>query len=132
MLGSIMELLGLDLPVPDHTTFSRRSVDLGVAAALKKARGSVTVVNDSTGLKVFGTGEWHLEKHGGTPRRTWRKLHVSRADRAHVSRADRARCRGRKFVWPTERRAEVIADWVRDRGGHRLPAGATAERDRKA
>ena len=31
MLGSIMDLLGLDLPVPDHTTFSRRSADLGVA-----------------------------------------------------------------------------------------------------
>ena len=37
MLGSIMDLLGLDLPVPDHTTFSRRSADLGVATALKKA-----------------------------------------------------------------------------------------------
>jgi transposase len=77
MLGSIMELLGLDLPVPDHTTFSRRSVDLGVATALKTANGPVTVVIDSTGLKVFGTGEWHLEKHGGKPRRTWRKLHLA-------------------------------------------------------
>ena len=32
-----MDLLGLALAVPDHTTFSRRSVDLGVATALKKA-----------------------------------------------------------------------------------------------
>src|SRR3954447_21579033 len=77
MLGSIMELLGLDLPVPDHTTFSRRSIDLGVATALKTANGPVHVVIDSTGLKVFGTGEWHLEKHGGKPRRTWRKLHLA-------------------------------------------------------
>jgi transposase len=77
MLGSIMSLLGLDLPVPDHTTFSRRSVDLGVATALKQANGPVHVVIDSTGLKVFGTGEWQLEKHGGKPRRTWRKLHLA-------------------------------------------------------
>jgi hypothetical protein len=77
LLGSIMELLGLDLPVPDHTTFSRRSVDLGVATALKTANGPVHVVIDSTGLKVFGTGEWQLEKHGGRPRRTWRKLHLA-------------------------------------------------------
>jgi hypothetical protein len=35
MLGSI--LLGLNLPVPDHTTFSRRSADLAVATALRKA-----------------------------------------------------------------------------------------------
>jgi hypothetical protein len=77
MLKSIMGLLGLELPVPDHTTFSRRGVDLGVAAALKRADGPVTVVIDSTGLKVFGAGEWQLEKHGGKPRRTWRKLHLA-------------------------------------------------------
>jgi hypothetical protein len=77
MLGSIMDLLGLELSVPDHTTFSRRSVDLGVATALRKASGPVHVVIDSTGLKVFGIGEWQLEKHGGKPRRTWRKLHLA-------------------------------------------------------
>ena len=77
MLGSIMDLLGLDLPVPDHTTFSRRSADLGVATALKKASGPVHVVIDSTGLKVFGSGEWLHEKHGGKPRRSWRKLHLA-------------------------------------------------------
>jgi hypothetical protein len=54
LLGSVMSLLGLDLPVPDHTTFSRRSADLGVATALKKASGPVLVVIDSTGLTVFG------------------------------------------------------------------------------
>ena len=77
LLGSLMGLLGLDLPVPDHTTFSRRSVNLSVATALKKASGPMTVVIDSTGLKVFGAGEWHLEKHGKKPRRTWRKLHLA-------------------------------------------------------
>src|SRR5687768_4626664 len=56
MLGSIMDLLGLDLAVPDHTTFSRRTVDLSIATALTKASGPVHVVIDSTGLKVFGSG----------------------------------------------------------------------------
>jgi len=72
-----MRLLGLELSVPDHTTFSRRSVDLEVATALQKAEQPVTVVIDSTGLKLFGKGEWHLEKHGGTARRSWRKLHLA-------------------------------------------------------
>ncbi len=36
LLGSLMRLLGLDLPVPDHTTFSRRSADLKVASALAR------------------------------------------------------------------------------------------------
>jgi hypothetical protein len=58
MLASILRLLDLDLPVPDHTTFSRRSANLTVAKALSTARGPVNVVIDSTGLKVFGVGEW--------------------------------------------------------------------------
>src|SRR5918995_1096234 len=77
MLASILRLLGLDLPVPDHTTFSRRSLDLTVAKAVRTATGPVNVVIDSTGLKVFGAGEWQLEKHGGKERRTWRKLHLA-------------------------------------------------------
>ena len=59
LLGSLIRLLGLDLPVPDHTTFSSRSADLAVATTLAKANGPVTVRIDSNGLKVFGTGEWH-------------------------------------------------------------------------
>ncbi|WP_338105667.1 IS5 family transposase [Microvirga tunisiensis] len=77
MLASIMRLLGLDLPVPDHTTFSRRSADLTLAKAVSIASGPVNVVIDSTGLKVFGAGEWQREKHGGKGRRTWRKLHLA-------------------------------------------------------
>lgn len=77
LLGSLMRLLGLDLPVPDHTTFSRRSADLAVASALARTDGPVTVVIDSTGLKVFGRGEGHLEKHGGTARGCWSKLHLA-------------------------------------------------------
>src|SRR4051812_24267723 len=50
MLGSIIDLLGLDLPVPDHTTFSRRSADLGVATALKTTSGPVRVAIDRTGF----------------------------------------------------------------------------------
>jgi hypothetical protein len=63
--------------VPDHTTFSRRSANLEVASALTKADGPVTVVIDPTGLKVFGKGEWHLEKNGGHARRSWRELHLA-------------------------------------------------------
>ncbi|CAO3437737.1 hypothetical protein [Azospirillum endophyticum] len=72
-----MRLLGLDLPVPDHTTFSRRNAALEVASALARTDGPVTVVIESTGLKVFGKGEWHLEKHGGQARRSWRKPHLA-------------------------------------------------------
>jgi transposase len=77
MLASIMRLLGLDLPVPDHTTFSRRSANPSVTKALSAASGPVNVVIDFTGLQVLGAGEWQREKHGGQGRRTWRKLHLA-------------------------------------------------------
>src|SRR4051812_8039025 len=32
---------------------------------------------DATGLKVYGAGEWLVEKHGARGKRTWRKLHLA-------------------------------------------------------
>ena len=34
------------------------------------------MILDSTGLKVFGEGEWKVRKHGYSKHRTWRKFHV--------------------------------------------------------
>jgi len=73
---SIVELLGVDLKVPDHTTLSRRGKTVQVRLP-KKARGSLHVVLDSTGLKVYGDGEWKVRQHGYSKRRTWRKVHLS-------------------------------------------------------
>jgi len=77
LLRSIATLLGIRLAVPDHTTFSRRSVRLSFPTARLQKTEPVHVVLDSTGLKVYGAGEWHREKHGGRDRRTWRKLHLA-------------------------------------------------------
>jgi len=41
-----------------------------------KYHGKIDVVVDSTGLKVFGEGEWKVKKHGWAKHRTWRKLHL--------------------------------------------------------
>src|SRR5919205_178757 len=79
LLRSLATLLGLDIGVPDHTTFSRRSPGLALATALAQAQrtGPVHVVIDATGLKVHGAGEWLAETHGARGRRTWRKLHLA-------------------------------------------------------
>src|SRR5215204_5297405 len=79
LLRSLATLLGLDIGVPDHTTFSRRSPGLTLARSLAQAQrtGPVHVVIDSTGLKVYGAGEWLSEKHGERGQRTWRKLHLA-------------------------------------------------------
>ena len=56
LLRSLATLLGLDIGVPDHTTFSRRSPGLSLASSLAEAQrsGPVHVVIDATGLKVYG------------------------------------------------------------------------------
>jgi Transposase DDE domain len=79
LLRSLASLLGVDVGVPDHTTFSRRSPGLMLAGSLARAQrtGPVHVVIDATGLKVYGAGEWLAEAHGGRGRRTWRKLHLA-------------------------------------------------------
>ena len=59
LLRSLATLLGLDIGVPDHTTFSRRSPGLALANSLAQARrsGPDHVVIHATGLKVHGAGE---------------------------------------------------------------------------
>jgi Transposase DDE domain len=73
---SIFELMGLDLGVPHYSTLSRRASGLEVDLA-RKGKGPLHLVLDSTGLKVFGEGEWKARKHGSSKRRTWRKLHLA-------------------------------------------------------
>ena len=72
---SILELLDVDLEVPCYTTLSRRGQNLAVALPTL-AEGPLHAVLDSTGLKVFGEGEWKVRQHGYSQRRTWRKLHL--------------------------------------------------------
>ena len=72
---SLFMILQVDLPVPDHSTLSKRGKTLKVKL-LKKASGRLNLVLDSTGLKVYGEGEWKVRKHGYSKRRTWRKLHL--------------------------------------------------------
>jgi hypothetical protein len=72
---SLFWMMKIDLPVPDHSTLSRRGKDLKVKLP-KKANQSLNIVMDSTGLKIYGEGEWKVRMHGVSKRRTWRKLHV--------------------------------------------------------
>jgi hypothetical protein len=63
-IGSILQLLGLDLAVPDHSTLSRRAETLVIAKLSPNPRGSVHLLVDSTGLQLCGPGEWLIDKQG--------------------------------------------------------------------
>ncbi len=72
---SLFEIMDIHLPVPDHTTLSKRGKRLKVKLP-RKTGESLNLVLDSTGLKIYGEGEWKVRKHGYSKHRTWRKLHL--------------------------------------------------------
>jgi IS5 family transposase len=76
LVSSLLRLLGVELPAPDYSTLCRRARSLEVPLSASVRRGPLHLVVDSTGLKVYGEGEWKVRLHGVDKRRTWRKLHV--------------------------------------------------------
>ncbi len=72
--GSLMKSWKLDLPVPSYSTLSRRPK--GPRLTPSAAAQPIHAVVDSSGLKVYGEGEWKVRMHGVGKRRMWRKLHV--------------------------------------------------------
>ena len=74
---SLVQLMEISLDIPDYTSLAKRAVKLGISLDVSRHSGPIDVVVDSTGLKVFGEGEWKMRKHGKSKRRTWRKLHLA-------------------------------------------------------
>jgi Transposase DDE domain len=75
-VSSVFRLLGLDLPIPDHTTLSRRDRGFAHRRPYSVPHGPLHLLIDSTGLKLFGRGEWNSERPGWA-RWSWRKLHLA-------------------------------------------------------
>jgi hypothetical protein len=64
LVRSLLELMGSELPVPDHTTLARRRRTVSIDMAESPRQGPMDIVLDSTGLKFHGPGEWARAKHG--------------------------------------------------------------------
>lgn len=69
-IGSIIALLGLDLAVPEHSTLSRRARTLSVPLRRRLGTSRLHLLIDSIGVKLGGAGEWLVEKHGTSRRRS--------------------------------------------------------------
>lgn len=74
---SLTQLMKVEIEIPDYTSLAKRASKLGISLDVRRHAGPIDVVVDSTGLKVFGEGEWKMRKHGKSKRRTWRKLHLA-------------------------------------------------------
>lgn len=76
-LGSILGKLAPVLKSPDHSTLSIRGKSVTIQIRVRSiTHEPLHIVTDSTGVKVYGEGEWKVRMHGWSKRRTWRKLHV--------------------------------------------------------
>jgi DDE family transposase len=84
--NSLLELMGADLPVPDYSTLSRRAATVRITLP-RRATGPLHLILDSTGLKVYGEGEWKVRQHGYSKRRTWLKLHLAIDPETHEIQA---------------------------------------------
>ncbi len=83
---SIFQFMGLPLDVPHSSTLSRRAATTRIDLP-KQGDGPLQLVIDSTGLKLYGEGEWKVRQHGYSKRRTWRKLHLAVDPESHQIQA---------------------------------------------
>ncbi len=83
LVRSLTQLMGLSLDCPHYTTFCRRQKGLKRSLPRRHSSEALHVVVDSTGLKVYGEGEWKVRQRGYSKRRTWRKLHLAVDSQTH-------------------------------------------------
>lgn len=76
LMTSLVELVGLALPVPDFSTVARRQATLRVALPVCRRAQPLHLVVDGTGLKLYGEGEWKVRQYGFGRRRRWLKVHL--------------------------------------------------------
>ncbi|WP_192992804.1 IS5 family transposase [Pseudoalteromonas citrea] len=76
-VNSLLTTMDTSLQSPGYSCLCKRSKTLDVQYRKSAGKGFIDIVVDSTGLKVYGNGEWHTRKHRATKRRTWRKLHLA-------------------------------------------------------
>jgi len=76
-LSSLVSTMCISLHIPSYSQICRRAQLLGKDLKRLTKRRITDLVIDSTGLKVYGEGEWKVRQHGYSKRRTWRKLHLA-------------------------------------------------------
>lgn len=76
MVASLLDLAGLDWPVPDFSTLCRRQKTLIVHLPYGPTSGALPLLIDSTGVKAEVDGEWLAKKHGPSKPRDWPKVHL--------------------------------------------------------
>jgi len=78
--GFLTSILGKIAPIlksPDHSTLCLRAKTLLVKIQVRpRSAEPLHIVVDSSGVKVYGEGEWKVRRYGLSKRRTWKKMHI--------------------------------------------------------
>jgi hypothetical protein len=82
-ISSLIELLRLPITAPNYTTLSRRQSSVNIPIYKPEPKGPIHLVVDSSGIKIYGEGEWKMRLYGKEKRRTWRKLHIAVNEKTH-------------------------------------------------
>ena len=89
LVASLLEMAGLDWPVPDYSTLCRRQARIAVQIPFRRSGSPLNLLIDiepvsatgssepARGVKFRGDGEWQVRKHGPSRRRQWRKVHIA-------------------------------------------------------
>ena len=77
LVESLIQMAGLDWPVPDYSTLCRRQARIAVQVPYRASGQPLNLLIDSTGIKFRGDGEWQARKYGPSRRRQWRKVHIA-------------------------------------------------------
>ena len=73
-IGSLFKLMNITLSVPSYSRISRRMNRLDIDyRKLSNAKPKHLVI-DTTGVKIYGDGEWHEKIHGECRRKKWKKM----------------------------------------------------------
>lgn len=85
---ALAKLMNVRIDIPHHTSLVKRAAKLKIDTQIDNLSGPVDVVVDSTGLKVYGEGEWKVRQHGQEKRRDWRKVHFAVDPNTHTILAE--------------------------------------------
>lgn len=78
-MKSLLELLKLSIEAPTYSLLCKRQKNIKVSLPKMELKSGerVHLAFDTTGLKVYGEGEWKVRQHGWLKHRLWRKFHIA-------------------------------------------------------
>lgn len=79
LIKSLLKLLKLELKTPDYTLLCKRqkSIKIMLPKKVLQTGEKLHLAFDTSGLKVYGEGEWKVRQHGWIKHRLWRKFHLA-------------------------------------------------------